>query len=69
MPGTRDKELPLVHIRLQEPFHSRIKDAAYQRGVTQTAEINRRLSESFNRDPIISLQADVRRLLKLHERS
>jgi hypothetical protein len=43
----------------------RVDAAAEQNRVSRNAEIITRLEESFRRDPIIGVAADVKRLVKL----
>ena len=53
-------------IRVKDDLQRRVDIAAKQNGVSRNMEIVARLERSFDRDPIIGLQADVKRLLKLH---
>lgn len=67
MPRTPPKQAPMVHVRLNhEDLHGRIKDAAHHNGSTITDEINRRLQASFDDSPLAGIQADIRRLIRMH---
>jgi hypothetical protein len=53
-------------LRLRDELHQKLDAAAKQNRVSRNEEAVSRLARSFDRDPVISIQADVKRLLKLH---
>jgi predicted transcriptional regulator len=56
-------------IRLKDDLHQRLDAAAKQNSVSRNMEVVARLERSFDKDPVIGLAADMKRLLKMHERA
>jgi HicB family len=52
-------------VRLHDELHRRIDIAAKKSGVSRNTEVVARLERSFDRDPIVGLAADVKRLLAM----
>jgi hypothetical protein len=57
------KQQSVMHLRIHRQLHRRLGDAAKQRGVSATREVNDRLARSFDKDPIVGLAADVKRMI------
>jgi hypothetical protein len=57
--------LPQFKVRLTPDVSDRVKQCAKERRVSQSKEIADRVARSFDKDPLVGLAADVKRLVKL----